>query len=590
MTLDADRLKALAAPGLPLAQTMKLVAEIEDGAPPAVASLAISAGSTIDLLGLFLRKHALLAGVRLSVRQGQFDDPVGDAERFAAEGVEHLLIAPFFDLLAPAFEAQAGQWSNDLIDAREAEIRARYRLAFQKGAGFRTIFLADFHRFGAALPGGDATDLILARFNVALREEAAAFANVRRIDMSALVAEVGRSAALDPRFYLRNRAPYSALLLDAWARQITAMSRNYGAQFRKALVLDCDNTLWGGVLGEDLVAGVKLGPHDYPGAVYWRAQQVFADLRREGVLLCLCSKNNPQDVEEMFAAHPDMVLTQADIILKKVNWREKVDNLREIAAELNIGLDSLVFLDDSDFECEAVRSQLPMVSVFQTPANLPAYLGVIEQIRSLFLAGGVSQESRDKTEQYRQRADALQSQQSFESHEAYLASLKMTVRVTRNDAAQVARISELSQKSNQFNLTTRRYAIGDLQALMASDDADVWSVEVADRFGKAGLTGVVVVRYGAKTADIENVLMSCRVLGRGVEFALWAPVLDAALARGCETLTAQFVASTKNAQVADYYDRLGLTHMGEVDGARRYAHAIEGLARPPSPWIQLVDD
>lgn len=586
----AERLSALAAPGLTLAQTMKLVAEIEAEAPSAVASLGISAGSTIDLLGLFLRKHALLAGVRLSVSQGQFDDPVGDAERFAAQGVEHLLIAPFFDLLAPAFEAQAGRWSPDLIDAREAEIRARYRLAFQAGAAFRTIFLADFHRFGAALPGGDATDLVLARFNRALRAEAAAFANVRVIDMGALVAEVGRSAAFDTRFYLRNRAPYSATLLDAWAQQITAMTRSYGAEFRKALVLDCDNTLWGGVLGEDLIAGVKLGPHDYPGSVYWRAQQVFAGLRNEGVLLCLCSKNNPQDVEEMFDTHPDMVLTRDDIILAKVNWRDKAANLREIAAELNIGLDSLVFLDDSDFECEAVRSQLPMVSVFQTPSNLPAYLDVIEQIRSLFLAGGVSQESRAKTEQYRQRAQALEAAQAFESHEAYLASLRMTVRVARNDSAQVARISELSQKSNQFNLTTRRYAVGDIQALMASDDTDVWSVEVGDRFGKAGLTGVLVVRYGAQTAEVENLLMSCRVLGRGVEFALWRPVLDAALARGCGELTAEYVASAKNLQVADYYDRLGLTLVGEVDGARRYAHAIEGLALPPSPWIQLVDD
>ncbi|MBP9230760.1 MAG: HAD-IIIC family phosphatase [Phenylobacterium sp.] len=590
MTLGADRLSALAAPGLSLAQTMKLVAEIEAEAPATVASLAISAGSTIDLLGLFLRKHALLAGVRLSVSQGQFDDPVGDAERFAAQGVEHLLIAPFFDLLAPAFEAQVGRLSAELIDAREAEIRARYRLAFQKGAGFRTIFLADFHRFGPPAPGGDATDVVLARFNAALREEAAAFANVRRIDMSGLVAEVGRSAAFDPRFYLRNKAPYSATLLDAWARQVTALSRGYGAQFRKALVLDCDNTLWGGVLGEDLVAGVKLGPHDYPGAVYWRAQQVFAGLRREGVLLCLCSKNNPQDVEEMFDTHPDMVLTSDDIILKKVNWREKVENLREIAADLNIGLDSLVFLDDSDFECEAVRRQLPMVSVFQTPANLPAYLGVMEDIRSLFLAGGVSDESRAKTDQYRQRALALEAQQAFESHEDYLASLQMTVRVARNDAAQAARISELSQKSNQFNLTTRRYAVAEIQALMASDAADVWSVEVADRFGKAGLTGVIVARYAPGEVRIENLLMSCRVLGRGVEFALWAPVLAAASARGCVTLAADYRPSAKNAQVADYYDRLGLIRVGEADGAGRYAHAIEGLTLPPTPWICLVDD
>ena len=588
----ADTLAILADPAAPLAQVMAAVEAAEAlGGQPASAHIGISAGATVDLLGLYLRRHALTSGVSLKVSKGNFDDPLGDVARFEDWGVDHVVLAPFLDALEPAFEARAAMLSDEEIDLRESELRGRWRLVMHCAAKFRAVFLCGLHRISAPTAGGDRLDLIVARLNAALREEAAAFANVRWIDMAGMVAGLGRRTALDLRFYLRNAAPYAPALLDEWARQVTAVSRGYGTRFHKALVLDCDNTLWGGILGEDLASGIKLSPHDYPGSVFYRAQVEFQALQRQGVLLCLCSKNEAADVDALIDSHPDMVLRQADIVAKQVNWNDKVANLRQIAQDLNIGLDSLVFLDDSEFECEAVRTQLPEVTVFQAPASPPEYLAVIAAIKDLFLAGGAMTDGAQKTEQYRQRAAAIAEQQSFATQEEYLASLGLTVTLSKDDPARIPRISELSQKSNQFNLTTVRYTSGGIEALMADPDAAVWSLEVADKFGAAGLTGVVVIRFADETATVESLFMSCRVLGRGVEFAIWPAIFADAAAHGCTRVEAGFRPTDKNAQAADFYDRLGLTLTDETGGemgvARSYAAEIAAFAPPPTPWIEV---
>ncbi len=578
----------LADPTASMVQLMGAVAALETEWTGPVASVAVSGGATVDLLGLYLRRHGLLSGVRISFTSGDFDNPLGDIARFAAAGVEHIVLAPFLDTLAPAFEATIPTLSAAEFDAREAELRGRWRLALEKAKGFRTVILCGLHRITAPLAGGDAVDEAVARFNRALRDEAAKFGNVRWLDLGGMVGLLGRKAALDLRFYLRNTAPYTPALLDEWARQAAAVSRGFGTRYHKALVLDCDNTLWGGVIGEDLAAGIKLDPHSYPGRVFHRAQSEFLALQRQGVLLCLCSKNDAAEVDAVLAGHGDMVLRDADIILKKVNWDDKVSNLRAIAAELNIGLDAIAFVDDSAFECEAVRSQLPQVTVFQVPANPPEYMTTLAAIRDLFLAGATSTEGAGKTEQYRQRAEALAEAETFATQEDYLASLNLTVTLTRDDAARTARIAELSQKSNQFNLTTLRYTPAEIEALVADPDAALYAIDVADRFGAAGLTGVVAVRYRGEVAVIESLFMSCRVLGRGVEFSIWPAIVADAAARGCTRIEAIYRPSAKNSQTADFYDRLGLAHVGGEDGARSYQSPIADFAPPPAPWIEVT--
>jgi len=553
--------------------------------------IGVSSSVTVDLLNIYLRKHGLLNGASIELLSGNYDDPVGDIELFAQAGVEQIVLLPFFDSLLPSFEAQLESLDPSIIDAKEAELRQRYRLVFNKARAVAAIYLGTFHRMGspADVAGQDAVAVVIARFNVALREEAATFVNIRIIDTEDIVHAVGHGRAFDTRFYFRNKAPYTGIYMNELARRITAAARGFGAHFYKVLALDCDNTLWGGVIGEDLISGIKLGPYDYPGNIFWRMQHEFAALERQGILLALVTKNNPADIIEVLQKHPEMVLKESQIVVKKVNWEDKPTNLRALAKELNVGLDSIVFLDDSSFECEAIRQQLPQVRTIQVPGTLADYPRVVAEIKALFLAGGLTVESKGKTEQYRQRAGAEEMKAHFDTQEEYLASLELKVTLTRNACASAGRISELSQKSNQFNLTTHRYSVAGIERMMEEDTHAVYTLDVNDKFGNAGLTGVAVIRYVDSTAIVENFFMSCRVIGRGIETSIWSCIVAHGIKRGCTELRAEFVPSAKNAQVADFFDRLGIPLEKEnTEGTRYYRISLVDFTAPTNSWIEMT--
>jgi FkbH-like protein len=586
----AEARAVLAARTSTLTQVLRALTTLEAEPTARTVRIGVSSAVTVDLLGTYLRRHGALAGARVEVVPGNFDDPIGDVERFTDAGVDLMVLLPFFDALLPAFEARLATLSGEAVDAVEEDLRTRYRLAFERSRLLPDVVVGTLHRHGRAadLGGGDVVSAVLDRFDAALREEAAAFPHVRVLDTQDVVAAVGRTAAFDARFWFRGRAPWTGAYLDELARRIAAGTRGFGASFPKVLALDCDGTLWGGVVGEDEVTGIRLGPHDHPGNVFWQVQHQLAALRQQGVLLCLVTKNNPADVDEVLRTHPDMVLREDDLVVKRVNWEDKPSNLRTLAAELGVGLDGVVFLDDSSFECEAVRRQLPMVTVVQVPANLSEYPQVVAGVGELFLAGGVTAESRDKTEQYRRRAQAQELHDRSADLETYLASLQLTVELRRDARADAPRVSELSQKSNQFNLTTRRYGVAEVEAMVDDPGYAVWSLVVGDVFGSAGLTGAAVLRYDGTRARVEAFFLSCRVIGRGVETAVWAEIVAAAVAAGCTELHADYLPTAKNAQVADFYDRLDLPLVAEgADGQRSYRISTTDFATPPPDWIEL---
>ncbi len=584
----AGRLTRLADPDLGLSELTALVEEIERESPPELkVSIGLSASSAIDLLGLHLRRQALLAGVHLTVHPGNFDDPLGDMERFAAQGARQLVLAPFFDALAPGFEVQAGAWDQALMEARLNQFQQHLALTLEAAQPFDAVFLSDFHRLYAPPPGIDPLQPVMAAFNTVLQDAARSRLNVHVISMDTLIADIGRGSAFDHRFYHRYSAPYASAFLGRWAEEIAGLSRGFGSYYYKALVLDCDNTLWGGILGEDGPEGIQLEPNNYPGTIFWRVQQVFRQLRQKGVLICLCSKNNPDDIKALFAGQNEMVLQDSDIILSKINWEDKVDNLTQIAKELDIGLNSIVFVDDSSFECEAVKARLPMVKVFQVPKNLSEYVQLAHKIGRLFPTAGASEAGVDKTEQYRLRQQALDQKAGFESHEAYLESLGLVVSLHRDDPSKIARVAELSQKSNQFNLTTRRYSAAEITALCSAPNSTVYSLSVSDRFGDAGTTGVIIVRREAEVCWIEAMFMSCRVLGRGVEFSPWPTLIADQIDLGCTSMRAAFIPTEKNIQCQDYYDRLGLGPARDADGRRDYEADLSLCSTLPTPWIRV---
>lgn len=554
--------------------------------------LGIASNVTVDLLANYLRRYAYLAGVRLEVLKGSYDNLLGDVDTYSVLDLDHLIVIPFFDNLQASWEAQLDGLDANARQATIVDYIARLDLALAQAASVGNIIVAGAHLWhpSAVLDGSSVQVELLADFNTELRRVAAKHINVRFLDTAAIVATIGMRHAFDARFYYRGKAPYTPAFINEFARQISMVTRSFGSIFYKVLVLDCDNTLWGGIVGEDGLADIQLDPYNYPGNIFWNIQQQVLALERQGVLVCLCSKNNETDVDDVFAHHEQMVLKPEHVVARKVNWSDKVSNLRALAAELNLGLDSFVFVDDSSFEVEAVREQLPMVRAFEVPQRLTDYPTMLREISELFLACGVSAENRSKTRQYRQLADAASLQASFSSQQDYLRSLGLKVRLQRDAADQVGRISELMNKSNQFNLTTRRLMPGDVAELMASEYATVYSFSVSDRLADHGVTGVIITEDDADAVVVHSFLMSCRVIGRGVEFSVWKTVFDDARSRGKTLLRATYVPSAKNSQVADFYDRLGLNKTDETgDGIRYYLGQMAIVRLADSNWVELIN-
>jgi len=357
----------------------------------------------------------------------------------------------------------------------------------------------------------------------------------------------------------------------------------------KCLVLDLDNTVWGGVIGDDGMEGIELGQGSPLGEAYVAFQDYARELSRRGVILAVCSKNDEANATEPFEKHPDMVLRRGDIASFVANWSDKAGNIRAIAEELNIGLDSLVFIDDNPFERNLVRQELPMVAVPEVsddPTTYPVALADAGYFEGL----AVTAEDRERTSQYHgnKARDALKA--SVTDLPAYLRGLEMELIARPFDRVGLQRIVQLINKSNQFNLTTRRYTDEDVIAVMADPDAFGLQLRLLDRFGDNGVIAIVIGRLQPnKDLLIDTWLMSCRVLGRQVEPTALNLIARNATRLGARRLVGEYIPTEKNGMVKDHYAKLGFTVM-ETDPAGG-SRAVLDLAgyRPAETFIQVTE-
>jgi FkbH-like protein len=352
--------------------------------------------------------------------------------------------------------------------------------------------------------------------------------------------------------------------LTSWPSIKTIMLGSEKPSFYKALVLDADGTLWQGIAAE---GGVVVNNP------FLDAQAVYRSLRQRGVMLAIATKNEPGEVEAVLRG-PDGFLDPEDFVMIQAGWANKVFGLRAIAKKLNIGLDAIVFVDDSSFECEYVRAQLPMVKVVQVPADLAEYPRVVREIADLFPA----LVDTSKTEQYHALAAAEKTRPQFATEEEFLMSLGIEVELHCDLYDEIPRIAELTQKANQFNLTTRRYTETEIAEWMAK--GYVYSVNVKDKFGDQGLVGVVIV----ETGRIDTFLLSCRVLGRGIERAIWSPIFDTMREIGWKWATAQYIPTPKNEQVRNFWPSLGF----EPRIGGEWVHRLDTLDVPCPLWITVT--
>lgn len=399
------------------------------------------------------------------------------------------------------------------------------------------------------------------KINFGLMELAMRQKQVNILDYSAITTQYGKSFTFDPKIYYTSDMVLSLDVLPVVAKHITEIILSVTGKFKKCLVIDLDNTMWGGIIGDDGMENIQVGDLGI-GKAFTELQLWMKQLKQRGIILAVCSKNNDATAREPFEKHPDMVLRLEDIAVFVANWETKADNLKYIQSILNIGFDSMVFLDDNPFERSMVRTHFPEVTVPELPEDPGLYLDYLVKL-NLFETASYSEEDEQRTRQYQEEAGRAMAQKSFVNEDDFLANLEMTSQVKAFDKFTVPRVAQLSQRSNQFNLRTVRYTEADVETLASSAGHATFSFTLTDKFGDNGLIAVIILSKQNKSLFIDTWLMSCRVLKRGMENFTLNTLVQYARQEGFDTLVGEYIPTAKNSMVKDHYANLGFT---EVNG------------------------
>jgi len=405
-------------------------------------------------------------------------------------------------------------------------------------------------------------------------------------DYHALVARWGREDWYDERKWMLARMPVAANhlthLAQEWARYLAAM---FG-RTAKVVVTDLDNTLWGGILGEDGAEGIRCD-REYPGAFYRNVQRTLLDLNQRGFLLAIASKNNPDEVLQVLEKSPEMLLRPRHFASIRCNWLDKATNLREIAAELNVGLDSLAFIDDNPVERDLIRKAIPEVAVIELPPEAEGYERAIRD-SPLLERLWISQEDRERGRYYTDQRDREELRSHSKTLTEFFHGLRQEVEIGPVTPDMIGRVAQLTMKTNQFNLTTRRYSEAEIRARLGSNGCDVYQVRVRDRFGDNGVVGVCITERADAACEIDTLLLSCRVIGRTVETALLSVIAKQNQARGIRYLRGWFLPTKKNLPAQDFYRSHGFHQVRASDEGTLWELDLTKNAVECPSWISLT--
>jgi FkbH-like protein len=516
-----------------------------------------------ELLGHFFAANWLPASWIAEFLLGDYDNYVaeiiGESSRLDEFKPEVILFLP---------SHRRCQYSGPWFDAREKQETDVRKTAAQildlcRAANGRTraeIVLANFPLPGWLDPGPYRTRTLGSDWsfrkavNLELGLNAPPFVHI--CDVEFLSARRGTLRAGDARGWFESKQPYAPDLLLDVAREAAHLVVSLRQSPKKVVVLDLDNTLWGGVIGEDGLDGIEIGDTSPRGEAFKAFQQHLLSLTHRGILLAVCSKNDHEKAVEPFEKHPEMVLRMKDFVAFKANWQPKSENIRQIAKELNLGLDSLVFVDDNPAEVEIVRQFVPEVEAVMIGDDPSEFVGLLQDAR-YFEPKNVTAEDLERVSQYQQETQRQELLTAITDMGAYLESLGMEAVVREFRSVDVPRIAQLINKSNQFNLTTRRRTETEVRAVMADPECFGFTVRLADRFGDYGLISVVIGKVANGTAEIDTWLMSCRVLKRQVEDEVLNEIVRLAQARACSRIKGLYRPTAKNAMVRDHYPSLG---------------------------------
>jgi FkbH-like protein len=568
--------------------------------PLTTCRLAVLRSFTVEPLIPLLRAAAFANSIDLSVYLSPFN---AYAQEVLNENSSLYRFKPEVAILAVQTRDVAPElWESFTEQTEEERTAAEDRVA----GGFRTWIQAFRSKSKAhlvvhnlelpALPAQGMLDaqsetsqgVAIHEVNQELRRIARACTGVYIFDYDSLVARHGRCRWHDERKWLTMRMPVAAENLVHLAKEWLGFIHPLVGKICKALVTDLDNTLWGGVIGEDGIEGIQLGL-EYPGASYRSLQRAMIDLYNRGIILAICSKNNPSDAMEMLEKHPGMLLRPEHFASLRINWKDKAENLREIAAELNIGIDSLAFLDDNPVERERIRTALPEVTIIELPDDPMEFARALRSAPA-FERLALSEEDRERGRYYAEQRQRVELERDATTLEDFYQSLDQEVKIAAITGDALVRVAQLTQKTNQFNLTTRRYSEQQIAELTASADWRVYAAWVKDRFGDNGLVGVVITHDTDGVCEIDTFLMSCRVVGRTVETAILSFLAESALCRGLKRLEGWYLPTKKNDLAKEFYPTHQFQIQKQQDGQSLWFMDLEKNRIACPEWIRLVCD
>jgi FkbH-like protein len=550
---------------------------------------AILRSFTVEPLIPLLKAGAFAGGVALETQVGEFNayaqeilDPGSPLYRFHP----HVVV-----LAVQTRDVAPGLWRGE---AAADDVLSRFGgwiASFREHSQAALIV----HSLEApAIPGAGILDAqrednaaeAIHRINRGLRAMAGQHPGVYILDYDALVARHGRDRWSDPRKWLTVRLPVASASLPHLASEWLRFLHPLAGKVAKCVAVDLDNTLWGGIIGEDGMNGIRLGA-DYPGAAFQELQRALLDLTRRGILLAVCSKNNPADAMEALSAHPGMILQPRDFAATRINWNDKAQNLREIASELNIGLDAIAFLDDNPVERQQVREQAPEAIVIRLPEDPMDYAHTVRDC-PWFERLTLSEEDRRRGDYYAAQRERVALEQKVTSREDFYRSLEQVAEIAPVNPQSLSRVAQLTQKTNQFNLTTRRYSDQQIAEMASRPACRVWTLRVKDKYADNGLVGVAILRTEGAICEIESFLMSCRVIGRTVETALLAHLAADARQQGATRLQGWFLPTKKNAPAQEFYREHGFEVAERTEeGVLWRLDLLEKEIRTPE-WIKQV--
>lgn len=489
------------------------------------------------------------------------------------------LIIIFLDIriLAPNLILKYSELSVEEINKEKENILEYVELLFYSiNTNFETKVI--FHLF--ELPSNPAFDLaeiqngngqrnIIQSINDSLVEKAKNHNDIYFVNSNLIKEKLGIQNYYDNRYWFIAKSPFSLDAAKEFAIEHWKVINSLLGKTKKCLVLDCDNTLWGGILGEDGFDKIKIGK-TYPGNMYLDFQRHILNLYNKGVILAINSKNNEDDVMEVFDNHPDMLLRRKHFACIYANWENKADNIKNIAIDLNIGTDSLVFIDDSEFECNFVKEKIPEVEVINLPKEAYKYSEILLNC-GLFDKLSYTQEDKTRGELYKVEVDRKKLRTKFTDIDSYYKSLEMVITIESVNEFTIPRVSQLTQRTNQFNLTTKRYSEDDIKFFMNSDNYEVLVLTLSDKFGDMGIVGVLILDFSVtNVAKIDSLMMSCRVIGRQVENIFLNEALNRSIKHKVKKVIGAYIASKKNSQVSNFYASNGFQQMSTVEDETTY--------------------